>query len=471
VASRDRAETRPVRVCSHRNPSRQERNMAKSNRISRRNLIKAAGVGAVALGTGLGTQAARAQGKKKTLRILQWNHFVPGYDKWFNNTYIKEWGDKNDTQVTVDNVGIPAINSTAAAEVAAKKGHDLFMFLSPRAVYEEDAIDHREIYEECQKKYGKPIDLAIKSTYNPKTKRYFGFSDMYVPDPINYRGDLWGEIGMKPDTWDSIRIGGKKIKDKTGISVGLGQSAELDTAMAMRAVLYSFGASEQDAEGNLVLNSKNTLEAVKFVKALYQETMTPEVLAWDPSSNNRAMIAGKSSLVLNAISITREAENKSLPISEKILLAKAAEGPVRRMGLEHVMGVYVIWKFADNVGGAKKFLVDLVGNFDQAFKASEFYNFPCWPSRVPDLEKQLAADSKGKPAGKYSVIGDAIKWATNVGYPGYANAAIDEVFTSWVVNTMFAQASTGSASPEDAIKEAEAKCKQIFARWKERKLL
>jgi multiple sugar transport system substrate-binding protein len=447
--------------------------MGKPNGISRRDLIKAATVGAVAIGTGLAEPPlVRAQEKKKkTLRILQWNHFVPGYDKWFNGTYVKEWGNKNDTDVIVDNVGIPALNSTAAAEVAAKKGHDLFMFLSPRAVYEEDVIDHREIYEECQKKYGKPVELAIKSTFNPKTGRYFGFSDSYVPDPINYRGDLWGGIGMVPDTWDDIRRGGKKIKDKTGIPVGIGQSPELDTAMAMRAVLYAHGASEQDAAGNLVLNSKNTLEAVKYVKALYQETMTPEVLAWDPSSNNRAMIAGRSSVVLNAISITREAENKSLPISEKILLAKAAKGPVRRLGLEHVMSVYVIWRFAENISGAKKFLVDYVGNFHRAFEASEFYNFPCWPKQVPDLAKMLAADTKGKPAGKYTVLADALDWATNVGYPGYANAGIDEVFSTWVINTMFAQASTGAASPEDAIKEAEAKCKQIWAKWKERRLL
>src|ERR1700730_3321016 len=105
--------------------------MARSNRISRRNLIKTATAGAAALGaSALVPAAARAQvnGKKKTLKICQWNHFVPGYDKWFNGQYIKEWGAKNDTEVIVDNVGIPAINPTAAAEESAKKGHDLFMF-------------------------------------------------------------------------------------------------------------------------------------------------------------------------------------------------------------------------------------------------------------------------------------------------------------------------------------------------------
>ena len=441
-------------------------------KVSRRNFIKAAGVGAAGLGAGLVLPKFAHAQKKKTLKILQWNHFVPGYDKWFNNTYIKQWGDKNDTEVTVDNVDLKAINARAAAEVSAQKGHDLLMFLAPPAAFEEQVIDHAEIYQECEKRYGsKPIQLAIKSTYNPKTKKYFGFSDSFVPDPVNYRTDLWGEIGMTPDSWDDIRRGGKKIKDKTGIPVGIGQSPELDTAMAMRAVMFAFGASEQDENNHLILNSKNTLEAVKFVKAMYQETMTDEVFAWDPSSNNRAMLAGKASVVLNAISITREAENKSMDIGAKIGLAKAAKGPVRRMGLEHVMDVYVIWKFAENKDGAKKFLVDYIGNFRDAFLASEFYNFPCFWDRVPDIAKLLETDAKGKPADKYKVLTDSLDWATNVGYPGYATAAIDEVFNTWVLNTMFAQASKGEMSPEDAIKEAEAKCKKTWAKWQQKKLI
>jgi len=436
-------------------------------RFTRRQMIKAAGT-ATAAGMLLPRKGRAA---KKTLKILQWNHFVPGYDKWFNNQYIKEWGEKNDTDVIVDNVGIPAINTTAAAEVSAKKGHDLFLFLWPKPVYEDEVIDHREIYEEVEKKYGKPIDLAIKSTYNPKTKKYFGFSDSYVPDPINWRKSLFDEVGMKPDTWDDVRVAGKKIKDKRNIPVGIGLAPEIDTAMAMRGILYSFGGSEQDEQGRLVLGSKNTLEAVKFVKALYQETMTPEVLSWDASSNNRAMLAGKASVVLNAISVTREGENKGMAISDQIGLAKAAQGPTRRMGLEHVMSNFVIWKFAENIDGAKKFLVDLIGNFHRAYDASEYYNFPCFPKQVPDLKQTLANDKKGKPAGKYSVLADAQQWATNVGYPGYANAAIDEIYSTWVLNTMFGQASTGAMSPEDAVKEADAKARKIWQKWKERKLL
>ena len=129
-------------------------------------------------------------------------------------------------------------------------------------------VDMKDVHAECEKKHGKPIDLATKSTFNPKTKKYFGFSPSFVPDPINWRKDLWDEVGVVPDSWEKILDGGRKIKQKHNIPLGIGLAQELDTAMAMRTIMYSFGAHEQDANGYLALNSKNTVEAVKFVKAL-----------------------------------------------------------------------------------------------------------------------------------------------------------------------------------------------------------
>jgi len=62
--------------------------------------------------------------------------------------------------------------------------------------------------------------------------------------------------------------------------------------MAMRALLWSFGGAEQDEAGNVTINSKETVEALKFMKAVYQESETPEVFTWTPPSNNQAMLAG-----------------------------------------------------------------------------------------------------------------------------------------------------------------------------------
>lgn len=443
----------------------------KQRLISRRDVIKA---GALAAGIGPAIIIpGRARAAKKTLKILQWVHFVPAYDEWFNKKYVKEWGEKNDTEVTVDNIGIAGISARAASEVSAQKGHDLFLFNWPPPTYEEQVVDMKDVYEEVQRKHGKPIDLAVKSTYNPKTKKYFGFSPSFTPDPVNYRQDLFSAVGMPngPASWDDVRAGGKKIKQQFNNPVGIGLAQEIDTAMAMRTIMYSFGAHEQDANGNLILNSKETLETVKFVKALYEETMTPEVFSWDASSNNRAMIAGQISVALNAISITRTAEKENPEMSKKIQLTKALRGPVRAIGLEHVMDVYVIWKFAENIEGAKKFLVDYTANFRQAFLAGEFYDFPSFPRTVPDLKTLIAKDPKAHPPDKYKVLEDVLEWATNVGYPGYSNAAIDEIFNTWVLNVMFAKAASGAATPEEAIKEADAASKRIFAKWKAKGLV
>ena len=436
--------------------------------LSRRTFLKVTGAGvlAAAAGEGLLAGAARAQGK--TLKIMQWSHFVPAYDTWFDGVFCKQWGQKHDTHVTVDHIAIGEVNARAAAEASARRGHDLFMFLSPPAAYEKLVIDHREVYEQVAKKHGKPIDLGHKSTYNPKTKKYFAFSDSYVPDPGNYRKDLWSQVGFPngPDTFDDLRKGAKAIKDKLGNPCGLGLSQELDTNMAMRAVLWSFGGSVQDEHGRVVIRSPQTVEALKFVRALYRESETPEVFTWDPSSNNRGILAGRLSYVQNAISVTRTAEKENPEMSRQIQLVPALRGPVRRIASEHVMDCYVIWKFAENEEGAKQFLVDYIDAFREAFRASEFYNFPCFPSTVPDLKPLISNDPTASPPDKYKVLENVLAWATNIGYPGYASAAIDEAFNTFVIPTMFAKVARGELSPEDSARAAEKELKRIWDKWK-----
>jgi len=443
-------------------------------KLSRRELVTSAGAALTltalpALACGRGRkQPAPA---KKTLKILQWSHFIPAYDRWFDGVYTKEWGEKNGVPVTVDHMASTEVAARGAAEVAARKGHDLFLFLSPPAAYEAQVIDHREVIEAVEKKYGKMIPLAERSTLNPKTGKYFAFSDSYVPDPGNYRIDLWREVGYPngPDTWDDLRTGGRKIKERFGNPVGIGLSQEIDSNMALRAVLWSFGGAEQDEEGGVAINSKETIEALKYVRALYRETMTPEVFTWDPSSNNRMILAGRASFVCNAISVTRTAEREDRAMSKKIGLTPALKGPVRRIAAEHVMNCYVIWKFAENPDGAKQFLVDLVDRFSDVFREGESYNFPCFPASLPDLERRIANDPRADPPDKYKVLGSVLDWATNVGFPGYATAAIDEVFNTFVIPTMFARVARDEMRPGEAAGAAERQIRRIFERWSREK--
>src|SRR5260370_11639019 len=104
------------------------------------------------------------------------------------------------------------------------------------------------VYAEVEKKHGKKIDLGHKSTYNPKTKKYFAFSDAYTPDPGNWYKDWWAEAGYPngPDTYDDLRAGAKKIRDKNGHPFGIGLGQELDTTMPIRALLCPFAGPTHD---------------------------------------------------------------------------------------------------------------------------------------------------------------------------------------------------------------------------------
>src|SRR5260370_40125911 len=129
--------------------------------ISRREFVKLTGAGALAAGVGPAFLFPRPAGAaSKTLKILQWSHFIPAYDKWFDGVFTKEWGQKHDTEVTVDHITIAEINARAAAEVSAQKGHDLFMSLSPPAPYHHQPTDPPQTYHQLDKHTGKPTPLS-----------------------------------------------------------------------------------------------------------------------------------------------------------------------------------------------------------------------------------------------------------------------------------------------------------------------
>ncbi|MGH7095915.1 MAG: hypothetical protein ACREFB_20600, partial [Stellaceae bacterium] len=98
--------------------------------VTRRRLLTGAGVGFVAAGAVPGLSrpfVTSALAQSKTLAIVQWSHFVPAYDKWFDK-FATDWGEKNGISVTVDHIPEQDIAARAAAEASAGAGHDLFMW-------------------------------------------------------------------------------------------------------------------------------------------------------------------------------------------------------------------------------------------------------------------------------------------------------------------------------------------------------
>ena len=85
-------------------------------------------------------------------------------------------------------------------------------------------------------------------------------------------------LGRTPDTWEDVLKGGRHIKLLYEHPVGLALLPHLDSEATWRALLYSFGASEQDANNQPALKSLTTRAALEFGKVLFEQTMTDDVL-------------------------------------------------------------------------------------------------------------------------------------------------------------------------------------------------
>ena len=430
--------------------------------------------------------------QQKTLKILQWSHFVPSYDAWFDK-FAKDWGTAKGVEVTVDHINLADLVTRGNAEVAAQQGHDLFQFLSPPAAFEPQVLDVTDIVQEAERRHGPILDLCKRATYNPLTRKWLGFSDNYVPDPGDYLKSVWTDVGMPngPDAWEDLVKAGPLIKSKhpeIQIPIGIGMSQELDSNMAARSILWSFGASEQDENANVVLKSDASLEALEFGARLFKAGMNPAVLSWNAASNNQALNARQTAYILNSISAYRTAQDNKLPVADDIFFVRALKGPRgARWACEHVMGIYSIWKFAQSPDLAKAFLLDLVGRYRDAVMASKLYNFPSFPGSVAEANTPLAGkpaagqrwieqvtgnDPFGsKPPDKLKPISTALQWATNIGHPGSANPAVAEVFDTFVLPTMFANVVTGRMAARQSLDEAHQHVKRIFEKWRERGLV
>jgi len=88
------------------------------------------------------------------------------------------------------------------------------------------------------------------------------------------------------------------------------------------------------------------------------------------------------------------------------------------------------------------------------------------------MEQQTSNDPFGSnPPTKLKPIGTALQWATNIGHPGPANPAESEIFDTFVLPTMFANAATGRMTPEESLNDTHQQVKRIFEKWRAKGLV
>jgi len=409
------------------------------------------------------------------LKILLWSHFVPAHDTWFD-PFVQAWGEQVGVDVTVDHIAVADVPAAIAAEIqSGQPEHDLMQYISVLSQHEPSVVDMADLVAEAESRYGEMLDLTRRSSLNPTTGKYYAYAPSWVPDPGNYRFSLWDAVGMPdgPRTYDDLLQGGSEIFSSEGVQLGIGMSQEIDSNMALRGLMWSFGAGIQDENEQVVINSDATIASIEYMNELFASAMTPEVFAWNAASNNQGINAGELSYVLNSISAYRTAQDEGLEVADDILFTPALEGPEAAVVASHVMYNWIIPDAPDvNVAAAQEFLLHYTENLAPVAWHSKLYDFPAFPDRVPGLDGWVQTDPFGSnPVDKLSVLSTSLDWATNIGHPGPANPAIGQIFGESIIPVMFADAAQGNKTPAEAVADAEAQINAIFDDWRGRGLI
>jgi multiple sugar transport system substrate-binding protein len=217
----------------------------------------------------------------------------------------------------------------------------------------------------------------------------------------------------------------------------------------------------------VAINNARTAVALGYVKHLYQDSGTPEQLTWGPASNVKAMLARKTSCTINSISLLRLAEKQDPELAKKIMPQPPLKGSNSIVAVPHVTNCSVVWRFATNQDGGRKFLADLLDSSRAGYEQSKGCNFPCYQKALPDLVIRLANDPRADPVWKYQALKDALHWTHNLGVPGPASPAFMEAFNTFVVPRMFLSVAKGERSSIDAINVATAEAQRIVDKWKQ----
>jgi multiple sugar transport system substrate-binding protein len=223
--------------------------------------------------------------------------------------------------------------------------------------------------------------------------------------------------------------------------------------------MWCHGGSEVAKDGKtLTWNSKEVRAALKFMKALYKEAMTPEVLAWDDASNNRLLASGRGSWIHNPISAYRTIEGQNKELADKIFIQLSPKGPAGRLSYANCLA-YGITKFSTNQDAAKAFLEHLTDSFKDAFRASTGYDTPFLKTFAKGPLPIVSEDPKLKPLEK------SPEYHYTMGYPGPCSAAADEVYQQFIMIDAVAQFCTDKMDLEQTVKWGEDKLKAIYSKF------
>jgi multiple sugar transport system substrate-binding protein len=430
-------------------------------RIDRRTFLKVTGT--TGLAGILASRHAPAHAQGARLHLVRWVDFVPAGDEVLRDQ-MTEAGKALGAQITLETINANDIQPRITAAISSGSGADIFHLLHNWAhLYEKSLVDVGDVVGEIGKAQGGYY--PVLETLDRVNGVWRAVPHSIVGGQIAYRKSLLEKAGAKefPKTWEEYRQIGKKLK-ATGFPIGQTAGHTFgDAPTFWYPFMWSWGGKEVEKDGRTVaINSKETVESVKFAVGFWKDACDEGGLAWDDTNNNRAFLSGTIWATINGASIYIESlRNKEKYKTDTgalmhtdILHAASPAGPAGTFHY-HTSFHHAIMSYSKNQKLAKDFVrwLHAKEHFEPWFVAEK--GFSVGATTDWEKHKMWEQDPVMLP------FRTAARAFRAFGYAGPPSAKASEVYSKYVIVDMYAKAIQGMPA-EEAVKWSEGELRKIY---------
>jgi multiple sugar transport system substrate-binding protein len=429
---------------------------------SRREFLSATAAGAAAVV--LGVRAHGAEEVKFTperdakLRVLRWKRFVQGdEDQWLANT--RRFTQATGVPVQVDSENWEEVRPKAAVAANVGAGPDIVIATDEDPhQYPERLLDVSDLAEYLGRKY-QWFDVC--RDYGTHEGKWMAIPTAAAGGAMVYRKSLLQEAGFAafPNDCDGFLKLCQVLKAK-GAPCGLALGHATGDANAWcNWLLWGFGGKLTDASSRVAINSRETLAALEYAKALYA-TFIPGTASWLDPSNNKAFLAGEIGVTLNGISIYYAARTSPDPkvrsLAADIGHALYPLGPAKSPTRSGLMFPGFVFRYTRYPNAAKEYLRFMMEKEQYEPWQRASLGYISHTLRAYESNPVWTADPQ------YGYFRDVVKHQRHFGYAGKLGRASAATTADFVVVDMFAEACTGQQSPQAAAARAERRVRRHY---------
>ena len=363
--------------------------MNRSRHVTRRSALQL-GAAAAALPL-VHIRTAGAAGK---LTLGFWDHWIPKANDAMNKQ-VNAWAEKNKVEVTIDYITSNGfkIQVTQAAEAQAGTGHDTLPFYNWEVQTYADKLEPvDDVIQNLSGQFGKysPIHEYLAKTTGhwaavPSSTgtlnltccgrismlKQFAGIDILAMYPAG-KSDPKAAEGWNYDAF----LKAAEACSKAGYPFGLGLGQTGDSVNNTGIMYAAFGAELVNAKGEITVDSPTVHALLDYTRKL-AAFLPQDTVSYDDASNNRALISGKSALILNPPSAWAVAKRDAPQVASDCWHFPAPVGPKGRY-IPYNYCFYGAWSFGKNKSAAKELITYLQERkqVEEREVASEGYDLP-----------------------------------------------------------------------------------------------